>query len=332
MHDDSRGRLRAAPRRFRLYTQNVRGLFKPVAFGAAAVVVATAGFALAATVSVTLGPKGPQPAVVSVEWGDTLQFVNGDSVTHAITSPHSDIGPATLAPGATVGGAVTARAGSYQFRQTGAKNFVGTVVVTATGTVTLKASRATVVYGQSVLLSGVASKPDTPVLIEQRAAGATAWSTLATLSSAADGTFGGFVEPELSTRLRASIAAGQIRSAPVAVAVAPALSLSSTARVTRAGRTIPISTRLRPAKAATRVTLYECSPYTHGWRTVAARPPGPSGRITFRWTAGYGRTLLRAAIERRDAAPGFLTQQSSTIAVIATGVPPRGKTRPARAC
>jgi plastocyanin len=310
----------------------VRGLLKPFAVVAAAVVAATAGFALAATVSVTLGPKGPQPAVVSVEWGDTLQFVNGDSVTHAITSPHDDIGPATLAPGATVGGTVTLHAGSYQFRQTGGKNFVGTVVVTATGTVTLKASRRTVVYGQAVTLSGVTSKADTPVLIEQRTVGATAWSTVTTVSSAADGTFGDVVKPELSTRLRASVAGGQIRSAPVAVALAPALSISSTARATRVGRTIPISARLSPASAATRITLSECSPYTQGWRTVATRPPGLGGRVTFRWTAGYGRTLLRAGIGRRDAAPGFLTQQSATIAVIAAGSPPNGKVRPSRGC
>ncbi len=310
----------------------MRGLFKSVAIGAAAVVVATAGFALAAEVSITLGPKGPQPAVATVEWGDTLSFVNGDAVTHEITSAHNDIGPATLAPGATVGGTVTAHAGSYQFRQTGGKSFVGTVVVTATGTVTLKASKTTVVYGQAVLLSGISSKADTAVLLEQRLSGDTAWRPLATVTSAADGTFGDVVKPELSTKLRASIAGGQLRSAPVAVALAPLLTISSSARATKVGRSIPVSTRLSPAKAATRVTLYACSPYTHGWQTVAAKPPGLSGRITFRWTAGYGRTLLRAEVERRYAAPGFLTGKSSTIAVTATGVPPGGKNRPKPNC
>ncbi len=310
----------------------MRGLLKPFAIGAAAVVVATAGFALAASVTVTLGPSGPQPAKATVEWGDTLAFVNGDSVTHGITSPHDDIGPATLAPGATVGGTVTARSGSYQFRQTGGKSFVGTVVVTATGTVTLKASKATVVYGQAVLLSGVASKPETPVLLEQRPSGDTAWRPLATVASAADGKFAQSVRLELSAKLRASIAGGQIRSAPVVVALEPLLTISSTARATKVGRSIPVSTRLSPAKAATRVTLYECSPYTHGWHAVAAKPPGLSGRITFRWTAGYGRTLLRAEVERRDAAPGFRPGQSSTIAVIATGAAPGGKNRPRLSC
>jgi len=305
---------------------------KPVAIGAAAALVATAGFALAATVTVTLGPKGPQPVVVTVEWGDTLAFVNGDSVTHAITSAHNDVGPATLAPGATVGGTETAHAGSYQFRQTGGKSFVGTVVVTATGKVTLKASKATVVYGRPVALSGVSSKPDTAVLIEQRPAGDTAWKPLATVTAADDGTFGYVVKPELATKLRASIAGGQIRSDPVAVTVAPALTISSTARATRAGRTIPVSSRLVPPEAATRVTLLACSPYSHGWQTVAARPPGPSGRITFRWTAGYGRTLLRAEVGRKDAAPGFLSAQSPTIAVTATGTPPGGKNRPKQNC
>ena len=310
----------------------MRGLLKPVALGAAAVVVATAGFALASTVSVTLGPKGPQPAVATVEWGDTLAFVNGDSVTHGITSAHNDVGPATLAPGETVGGTETAHAGSYQYRQTGGKSLVGTVVVTATGKVTLKASKATVVYGQSVLLSGVSTKPATAVLLEQRPSGDTAWHPLATVTSAQDGTFSQFVRLELSTKLRASIAGGQLRSAPVAVALAPLLTISSTASRTKVGRSIPISTRLSPAKAATRVTLYACSPYTRGWQTVATKPPGSSGRITFRWTAGYGRTLLRAEVERKYASPGFLTGKSSTIAVTATGAPPSGKNRPKQNC
>ena len=309
----------------------MRGPVKPVAIGAAALVVATAGFALAATVTVTLGPKGPQPAVVTVEWGDTLSFVNGDSVTHGITSSRDSVGPATLAPGATVGGTETDHAGSYQYRQTGGKSFVGTVVVTATGKVTLVAGKAKVVYGRPVALSGVSSKPGTPVLIEERASGDTTWRPLATVTSAADGTFGDVVTPALSTRLRASIAAGQIRSGVVSVSVEPALSISSTARATKAGRSIPISARLSPASAATRVTLYACSPSTRRWQAIAAKPPGLSGRITFRWTATYGRTLLRTEVERRYAAPGFLPAQSSTIAITATGTPPGGN-RPNPSC
>ena len=183
-----------------------------------------------------------------------------------------------------------------------------------------------------MLLSGVSTKPDTPVLIEQRLSGDTAWHPLATVTSATDGTFSQPARPEQSTKLRASIAGGQIRSAPVAVAVRPLLTISSNARATRVGRSITVSTRLSPAKAATRVTLFACSPYTHGWQSVAARPPGLSGRITFHWTAGYGRTLLRAEVERRYAAPGFLTAQSPTIAVVATGAPPGGKNRPRQNC
>ena len=141
--------------------------------------------------------------------------------------------------------------------------------------------------------------------------GDTAWRPLTTVTSAADGKFAQPVRLELSAKLRASIADGQIRSAPVVVALEPLLTISSTARATKVGRSIPVSTRLSPAKAATRVTLFECSLYTHGWHAVAAKPPGLSGRITFRWTAGYGRTLLRAEVERRDAAPGFLPGQSS---------------------
>ena len=309
----------------------MRSLLKPVAIGVAALVVATAGFALAGGVTVTLGPKGPQPGAVTVEWGDTLGFVNGDSVTHGITSAHNDVGPATLAPGATVGGTVTARAGSYQYRQTGGKNYPGTVVVTATGTVTLKASKATVVYGGAVLLSGVASKPDSAVLLEQRLSGTTTWHELATVTSASDGTFGDSVRLEQSAKLRASIAGGQIRSAPVAVTLVPALTISSQARVTKVGRSIPITVRLVPPKAAKRVSLFECTPYSGGWHSVATRAPGAGGRITFSWTAGYGRTRLRAAIARKDAVAGFATQLSATITVTGIGPPP-AKNHPKHGC
>jgi plastocyanin len=295
------------------------------------VALAAAGFALAGTVSVTLGPKGPQPATVTVEWGDTLAFVNGDSVTHGLTSPRPEFSTTSISPGATYAAAVTNRAGAYQFRQTGGKSFVGTVVVTATGTVTLKASATTVIYGRPVLLTGVASKPDTSVMIEQRLTGDTAWRSLGTVTSAADGTFADSVQLPLSARLRASTAGGQIRSATVTVALKPTLTLSANARRTKVGRSIPVSVRLTPGKAATRVTLFECTPYSGGWRAVVAKPPGLSGRITFRWTAGYGRTLLRAAVERRYVAAGFETQQSGTISITATGAPP-AKSHPKRGC
>jgi len=294
-------------------------------------VVSTAGFALAASVSITLGPKGPDPAVATVEWGDTLSFVNGDSVTHAITSAHNDVGPATLAPGATVGGTVTAKAGSYQYRQTGGKSYVGTVVVTATGTVTLKASKATIVYGQAVVLSGVSSKPDTPVLIEQRVSGDATWKPVGTVASGADGVFSDTVRPQLSTKLRASIAGGQLRSDVVAVALKPALAISSSARVTKTGHVLPVGARVSPPGAARRVTLLACSPYSHGWHSVGAKAPGPGGRVTFAWKAGYGRTLLRAQIQRSDVAQGFQAQQSGTIAITGIGSPP-DRNRPKHAC
>ena len=308
------------------------GLVRRIALGAGVAALAAAGFALADTVSITLGPKGPQPGVVTVEWGDTLAFVNGDSVAHGITSSRSDLGAATIPPGSTYAGAVTVRAGSYQFRQTGGKSFPGTVVVTATGTVTLKANRATVVYGRPVVLTGVSSKPDTPVVLEQRATGDPAWRPLATVTAAADGSFGAAAQLEESVRVRASIAGGQIKSATVSVGLAPALAISSIGTRTAVGHVLPIAARLTPGKAATHVTLLECGPTTGGWRTVAAKPPGLSGRITFRWTAGYGRTLLRAVVLRRDTTQGFEPQQSGTIAVTGIGPPPSGRSRPPHRC
>ncbi len=68
-----------------------RAMRRLVPIAAASIALGAAGFALAGGVAVTLGPSGPQPKVVTVSWGDTLSFANGDSVTHAITSPRDDL-------------------------------------------------------------------------------------------------------------------------------------------------------------------------------------------------------------------------------------------------
>ena len=297
---------------------------------AAAVALAAGGYALAAGVTVTLGASGPQPGVVTADWGDTLAFVNGDSVTHGITSPRTDLQATAIAPAATYVNVVTAHAGSYQYRQTGEKSFTGTVVVLATGTVELRARSRSLVYGRPLKLSGSAGKPETPVLVEARLAGDTAWKPAATISSNGDGSFAVDIALERSGKLRASIDGGQVRSAVIAVDVAPALAIVSVVRQTKAGHTVPVVARLTPPLAASRVTLSQCSASTAGWRAVATRLPAPGGRITFRWKAGYGRTLLRVAIKRSDTAAGFAAVTSTAVAVTGSGVNPSRKHRAPR--
>ena len=291
--------------------------------------LAAAGYAVAAGVTVTLGASGPQPGTVTADWGDTLAFVNGDSVTHGITSPRTELQTTAIAPAATYTSVVTVHAGSYQYRQTGDKSFPGTIVVLATGSVKLKAPTS-LVYGRPLKLSGTASKPATPVLVEERLTGDTAWHQAATISSGDDGSFALVVALKRSGKLRASIDGGQVRSALIAVSVTPVLAIASVARRTTAGRTLPVVVRLAPPRAGSRVTLAQCSADTVGWRVVATKHSTASGKVAFRWKAGYGRILLRAELKRADAAPGFAAVTSAAVAVTSAGVNPSRKHRAPR--
>src|SRR4051795_7619538 len=87
----------------------------------AGVVVASlafAGFALATTLagtSVTLGAAGPTPLTVTANWGDTITFVNGDTVAHSLTSARPELSASGIAPGATYTTVLTARTRTYRY-------------------------------------------------------------------------------------------------------------------------------------------------------------------------------------------------------------------------
>jgi plastocyanin len=303
---------------------------KVLVAGAVLVALAFGGYALAAGVTVTLGASGPQSGTVTADWGDTLSFVNGDSVAHGITSPRTDLQVTAIPPAATYTSVVTARAGSYKYRQTGDKDLPATIVVLATGSVKLKALATSLPYGRPLRLSGIATKPGTPVLVEERLTGDTAWHPAATIASGVDGSFALAVALKRSAKLRASISGGQIKSATIVVSVSPVLAIVSVVRHTTAGLTLPVLARLAPPHSASRVTLSQCNAATAAWRTVSTQRPAASGRVSFRWKAGYGRTLLRVAIKRSDAAAGFAAVTSASVAVSGSGVNPSRKHRTPR--
>jgi hypothetical protein len=299
---------------------------------AAAAALGVAGYALAGSVTVSLGPAGPQPTAVTADWGDTLAVVNTDTVTYAITSPREDLRADTVAPGATWTSVVTARAGSYQYRQIGGtKSFQGQLVVTATGKVSLTARPAEVVFGQPVQLRGVVTKVGTPVVLEQRSIGDTEWKPVATLDGDASGAFSTSLRLASGARLRASIDGGQVHSANVGVSVLPVLTLTASPRKVAAGTPVSVRVRVKPAAAAARVGVSVCNELDGHWVSSGTKRPS-GGLATFRVRLAYGQTQLRAEIARRDAAPGFEARISKKIVVTATGTPPRARKRAPHRC
>jgi plastocyanin len=287
-------------------------------FVAAVAGLVAAGFAAAASLVVALGPSGPQPSVVTVAWGDTLQLVNHDSVAHGLTSARPQLRAAAVAPGATFTDVVTGRAGPFVYHQTGGRRLDGTVVVALPGSVTLQATDASLRFGQGLLLSGKTNSA-VPVAIEERLAGEPAWHTVATPKSGSDGAFAATLTLAHGGKVRASIDGGQLRSAPVAVSVAPRLTITVSPHRTRVGRRVHLRARMRPAGAATRVTLYVCSPFSGHWRRVAGTKPSATGVAVFRWPAVPGSWRLRVGLRRHDLALGYAPGTSARVTVTGTG-------------
>jgi stage II sporulation protein D len=84
------------------------------------------------------------------------------------------------------------------------------------------ASAAPLVYGSQTTVSGLARGLPS-VVLEERRAGATAWSPLGGVRAAADGRFAVAVKPVVTTRYR--LASGKLAGAPIRVPVAPLVRL-----------------------------------------------------------------------------------------------------------
>src|SRR5438876_6833584 len=97
-----------------------------------------AGFALAGGEAVSLTGTGPNPGRVAVTWGDTVTFVNNDGDSVVLTSQRPEFTGATLGPGGSHEIAFEGRAGGYPYKEiVGKRSFAGSVVVSASGSVTL---------------------------------------------------------------------------------------------------------------------------------------------------------------------------------------------------
>jgi hypothetical protein len=210
------------------HASTARGTAKVLLLGVAPLGLGAAGFAGAGKSRLLLTSKGPAPATISVAWGDTLEVKNADGVAHTLASSHREL-QGVIQPGQTYTTAFTSCTRAYDYRQTGGKAYPGKVVVSFSGYVSLQVSRSLVAYGRTVRLSGHSSLHSTPVAVEVRRGGAVRWRVLRTFASGAGGAFAGAVRLERGGKLRATIAAGRIRSRMRAVTVSPRIARSASA-------------------------------------------------------------------------------------------------------
>ena len=300
--------------------------------GACLLALAVAGVAVADTTSISIGKAGPDPDEVTVAWGDTIQIKNTDTVAHGITSSHADLQGGAIAPGGTYTTSFTTRTRTYRYRQTGGKSMSGTIAVSVSGNVSLKPRIAVVLYGKSLTVTGHASLANTPVLLQRKLIGDSKWQTLKTLTSSANGSFSTVVLFQRSGKLRATIAAGLIKSSISGVGILPRLTIAASTHRTKVGRPVAVRAHLTPANASPSLTLLSCSARTGRWVPVADAHPDSAGVASFRWAAEYGRTYLHVVASTRSVEQGFLPRKSADVLVTGIGTAPQQPLRKHRGC
>jgi len=291
-----------------------RRLFGALAFG----VLFVSGYALAATTSISLTAQGPQPATVTVDWGDTVVFSNGDTVPRAVTSARAEMASGSLDPGGAFEHRFLGRAGRYSFVQTGTRpQTSGVVVLALRGRVTLVTSKAVVPYGSIVTLSGRSSYAETPVVVQLRLAGSSGdWKPVVTRTADADGSYSGRLRLAAGGRIRARVAADQISSEIKDLAVQPRIASRVRPSRARPGAKVAVSARILPAGAATSVDLESYDPERKSWVRESTKSVSKRGLVTFSFKAVKGRTRLRISLRRSGLEPGFVATLSRTMVVV----------------
>lgn len=280
------------------------------------------GGSVAATSGVSLTGQGPSPATVNVEWGDTVEFSNGDSVARGVVISRVGVTSPTLAPGETFSYRFDGRAGRYGFTQTGTPpppSRSGAVVVNVTGTLSLATRAGVVPYGSQVTLSGRSSYAGTPVVIQSRPAGASGdWAPLASVPSAEDGSFSVRFRVTAGVRLRARTAADQVTSRAVSIGARPLVRIKAAPRRAMQGGRVVVSGVVTPGSAARTANLEERQAGRSTWLRKATRRVARNGVVSFSFKALAGRSRYRLVLNRTGLQPGFEPVASPSVLVVGT--------------
>ena len=284
-----------------------------VASVAGAIALAAAGFGLAAEANVALTQTGPDPADLTVAWGDTVVFTNSSGVDQNVQIPRIGLTTPTIPPAGTAAVPMTGPGGSYNFSQVAGKGRAsGRIVVQISGSVTLDAGKGSVPFGQSLTLRGRSTVPNSQVTVQQRSFDQREWSDFNTVTPGTDGTFSLAVAPKIGGQYRATAAGGQVTSSPASVRVAPQLRIQAKRRV--AGKRALVLVRITPADAARRVQIEQFLKQRGGFVVVDSKPVR-SGSAVFAVAVGSGTTRVRASIRRPDTAPGYDAATSKPVTI-----------------
>jgi len=203
---------------------------------AAAAALAVSGVAAAAVATVTITKAGYVPGATTIPLGDSVQFVNSDSVVHQIvfkasTGVTCTPNPVVLQPTQTAS-CTFQTAGSYSYSDPNAKgnSFKGTVTVSAApDSISLTGAPRLIAFGGKVALSGTLSSHKTGENVDVLAlqCGSSAATKVLTVQTAANGSFTAAVQPLMNTTY--SVKVRNTTSSSAAVSVRPKVRISRVA-------------------------------------------------------------------------------------------------------
>ncbi len=289
---------------------------KRIAAVVAALVFGVAGYALAAGVSVSLTSTGPQPETVTINWNDTVTYANNDSVEHVVSIPREEFQSPAVPPGGNLEYVFDGRGGNYNVVQVGRRNFSSRVAVRVEGNLSFKASLKVVPFGKTVTLSGQSPYPGTPVFVRSRDAGSSDdYKILLQLTAADDGIYSASIRPKIGARYQARVAADQIASGAVDLAVRPTISIGLSRKSAATGASVTVVGRVLPVRSAERADLLGYDKRRKRWVPLASKAIGSSGRLSYKYKVVEGATRLRIAIRRSAVAAGYVTAESRIVTV-----------------
>ena len=288
---------------------------------AATAMLALTGAAAAMTATVTITKAGYVPSSTTIARGDSVQFVNSDTVVHQIvfkstTGVTCSPNPLVLQVGQN-GTCTFQTAGSYTYSDPNVKGntFRGSVTVTGVAdSISLAAAPHLIAFGGKVTLSGILSthKAGENVDVLALPCGSPAASKVLTVQTTANGAFSALVQPLMNTAYTVKVR--NTTSSAAGVSVRPKL---------RIGKVAPHRYSIRVTAAQSFAGKYASFQRYNGTRWIAVKTvllaanstgvaPTVITTATFRSSLKAG-LRVRVVLGQAQAGTCYLPGSSNTI-------------------
>ena len=272
----------------------------------AALVLATAGPALAATHTVQIRAGGFAPTRVNANAGDVIRWTNVDTVNHQVVSDQGLFASPILRPRQTYTRTFVS-GGTFRYHDGLEPAERGTIAVKGPPpSVTIGASSAIVTFGNGLMLSGTVSTllPNETVQIYTVPFGQTSWALAATVLTGAGGVWSYATKPDLLTLYK--VRWGNRESAVATVGVMPSLSLR------RIGNWFVVKAVAARRFSHRAVQIQRFNGFGQ-WVTLKKVTLNSSGAQRFKVKLPKGLNQLRIAMSVNQAGAGYAGGFSKTI-------------------